>query len=385
MSRAVTADHVLFDECIHAFRRTDESHPAFMEGDSRSFLLTSFHIPVAWKFPHAQVLPSLEARLPGALASFICRVENPAWVGTHNAHLYGLALAAIVSFVTGRPCQSTRDDLLRRRPDLTEQDLVQLAVHHPILVAGSGCVSPWLSQKTLSEYESAIASLIARLHEVSFNKYTHIMQAVRLVHLSLLNKRNDFGLAYLLVISAIEAIAQKAIHRESVKQNHPSERKWKARSKVDPQFAELFSQFKEMRGQNSYLKERYVRFIRNFAPHDCWEDIVPHPMQDWSEYIQEISPEYPVAPLNEKSWHEAYPRDLSIELINQILDSSYKHRSCFIHRGEQPPHSDPISYNRFFQEMHSLEDGHYRTALLPNYSLMIAIAQRSITKWASSN
>lgn len=385
MSRAVTADHVLFDECIHAFRRADESRRPFMEGDSRSFLLTSFHIPIAWKFPHTQVLPSIEVHLPGALASFICTVENPAWVGTHNAHLYGLALAAIVSFVTGRPCQSTRDDYLCRRQELTEHDLAQLAVHHPVLVAGPGCVSPRLSQRTLSEYESAIASLINRLHAMPFKKYIHIMQAIRLVHLSLLNKRNDFGLAYLLVISAIEAIAQQAIDRNSVKQTHPSESKWKARSKHDHEFAELFNHLKDMRGQNSYLKERYVRFISNFAPRECWEDIVPHPMQDWSDYIQETSPEHPVAHLTRKSWHEAYPQDLPIELINEILDSSYKHRSCFIHRGEQPPHSDPTSYNRFFQEIHNFEGGGYKTVLLPNYSLMLAIAQRSITKWASSN
>lgn len=384
MSRAVTADHVLFDECIHAFRRCDESHRPFMEGDSRSILLTSFHIPVVWKFPHTQVLPSIEVRLPGALASFVCTVENPAWVGTHNAHLYGLALAAIVSFVTGRSCQSTRDDHLCRRPQLMEHDLTQLAVHHPVLVAGPGCISPRLSQKTLGDYESAIASLIARLHAVPFKKYISIMQAVRLIHLSLLNKRNDFGLAYLLLISAIEAIAQQAIDRNSVKQTHPSESKWKARSKADPEFAELFSQFKDMRGQNSYLKERYVRFISKFAPHECWEDFVPHPMQDYSDYIQETSPEHHVAHLTEKSWHEAYPQDLPIEMINQILESSYKHRSCFIHRGEQPPHSDPTSYNRFFQEIRSFEEGQYKTALLPNYSLMLAIAQQSITKWAST-
>lgn len=384
MSRAVTADHVLFDECIHAFRRSNESRPPFMEGDSRSYLLTSFHLPSTWQFPYTKVLPSIEVHLPGALAAFICTVENPTWVGTHNAHLYGLAMAAVVSFATGRPCQSTRDDYLCRRQEVTEHDLVQMAVHHPVLIAGPGCISPRLSQKTLHEYESNISSLISTLHAAPFKKYVSVMQAIRLIHLSLINKRNDFGLAYLLLISAIESIAQHAIDRNSVKQTHPQEGKWKTKAKSDPEFAELLNQYKNMRGQNSYLKERYVRFINEYSPHEGWEEIVRHPMQDWSEYIRETSPDHNVEHLTQKSWHEAYPQDLPKGMINEILESSYKHRSCFIHRGEQPPHRDPTSYNRFFQEVYSIEGGHYITALLPNYSLMLAIAQKSITKWAES-
>jgi hypothetical protein len=257
---------------------------------------------------------------------------------------------------------------------LTQHDLTQLAVHHPVLIAGPGCISPRLSKKALEDYESAIASLIDRLHAAPFKKYTSIMQAVRLVHLSLLNKRNDFGLAYLLLISAIEAIAQQAIDRNSVKQTHPLESRWKARAKSDSEFAELLK----------YLKERYVRFIKDFAPHEQWESLVRYPMQDLSEYIQETLPDRDVSHLTRKRWDDVYPQDLPLEMIDQILDSSYRHRSCFIHRGEQPPHRDPISCNRFFQEIHSLEDGCYKTELLPNYSLMLAIAQQSITKWASS-
>lgn len=382
MSRAVTADHVLFDECIHAFRRPGESHPPFMEGDSKSFLLTSFHIQEAWEFPHTRVLPSSKVTLPGAWSSFICTIENPAWVGTHNAHLYGLALSAIVSFVTGMPCQSTRDDYLCRRQKLTKYELMELAVHHPVLVAGPGSVSTHLSQKTLSEYESSIGLLITRLHEMPLKNYRKVMQAIRLVHLSLLNKKNDFGLAYLLVISAIEAIAQEAIDKKIFKKKHPLESKLIARYKNDSEFVEFFDHFKKIRSQNSHLKERYVRFIKEFAPHECWEEIVPHQMQKISEYIHEISPEQPISHLTQKSWHESYPKDLPIELINEILESSYKHRSCFIHTGEQPPHSDPNSYNRFFQEIYRFEEGGYKKFLLPNYSLMLAIAQTSITRWA---
>jgi hypothetical protein len=126
-----------------------------------------------------------------------------------------------------------------------------------------------------------------------------------------------------------------------------------------------------------------VRFINNFAPHERWEDITSHRMQDLSDYLQDISPENSYEFLTKRHWFEAHPKDLPIQTINQILESSYKHRSCFIHRGEQPPHSDPDSYMRFFQEIHSTEGGNYETVLLPNYSLMLAIAQKSITNWAS--
>jgi len=381
MSRAVTADHVLFNECIHTFRSDDRIRRT-IEGSSRSYLLTSFHLPETWTLPDAKVLPSIEVYLPGAYSSFVCIIENPQRVGIHNPHHYGLALAAIISFVMGRPCQSTRDDHLCHQQEVTEYDLRELAIQHPILVAGPGGISPRLSQERLDEYMSTIKSFINTLHSIPFKKYVSVMQAVRLVHLSILNKRNDFGLAYLLLISAIESIAQQAINRKRVKKSHDLEQKWKTKATSDQDFAELLTEYHHLRGQNSYLKERYVQFINTYAPSINWDKIILHRNQEQDEYYQSLYPEECNEHLTNNPLDEISPQELSMETINKILEDSYKHRSCFIHRGEQPPHNDPESDSRFFQEVSYYEDTSCMTALLPNYTLLLGIAQHSIIKWA---
>lgn len=103
MSRAVTADHVLFDECIDAFRRERDGYRPYDKRESYSFLLTPFKIDEAWDLGKCQVSPSVEVTLPGAYSAFISKVKNPEWVDTHNSHLFGIALSTIISAVTLKP------------------------------------------------------------------------------------------------------------------------------------------------------------------------------------------------------------------------------------------------------------------------------------------
>jgi len=384
MSRAVTADHVLFDECIDTFRQYDATQSPLIEGKACSYLLTSFELPESWHLPRCTVQPSVRIQLPGAMAAFICHVENPEWVGRHNSHLYGIALSSVVSFATGRLCKSTRDDYLCTLQELRDDDLLQLALLHPVLVAGPGCVHTTLSSATRDEYKTALSSLITRLHSMPYKTYVILMQAIRLVHLSLLNKRDDFGLAYLLLVSAIESVAQQAVKRDSVRRTHPSEEAWKLKAGEVPAFAELLAAYRELRGHNQYLQERYIEFINRFAPPESWEDIVSHPLQDIVDSIKEISPSRDLEHVVRKHWFEKYPADLSAEQIREILADSYTHRSCFIHRGEQPPHREPTSFSRFFQEIHDFDGTHVVEKRLLNYKLLLGIAQRSIVAWADT-
>jgi hypothetical protein len=146
----------------------------------------------------------------------------------------------------------------------------------------------------------------------------------------------------------------------------------------------LLRAFKESRGKNEYLKERYVSFILKYAPPGEWEQFVEHPHQ----HILESAVGHG---LDRDAMHhviarrpsETYPDQLSAEQLNDLLGDSYSHRSCFIHRGEQPPHTQPGGIYRFFQESTEVSDGMVITRLLPNFDLMLAIAQRSITAWAN--
>ena len=383
MSRAVTADHVLFDECISAFRRPNGTNH-IIKGESCSYLITGFELRERWELGYGTVHPSIRVILPGAYSSFISKINNPSWVGTHNSHRFGIALASIISFITGKSCQSTRDDYLCRREDLTESEKHQLALRNPILTAGPGSTQTSLAKETENEYKNSVVELIKKLHSIDYKNYKVTMQAIRLVHLSTMNKRDDFGLGYLLVVSAIESVAQKAIKREKVRVKNPSEKAWKQRAEIDTEFSELFKAYLSERGKQDYLKERYIEYILKYAPADCWGECVPHPMQELAEYVKEISPSHDIDYIVQKHWFEKYPNELSGEELRTILADSFTHRSCFIHRGEQPPHTDPQSFNRFFQEYHEYDGYHVIERILPNYELLLGISRKSILNWLST-
>src|SRR5262245_48474667 len=98
MSRALTADHILFDECVEAFRPSDHRQGFFKEGKSSSYLLASFELPEPWQLPHCLVHRSVRVPMAFGIEAFVCRVENPDWVGRFNPHRYAIALASIASF-----------------------------------------------------------------------------------------------------------------------------------------------------------------------------------------------------------------------------------------------------------------------------------------------
>lgn len=384
MSRAVTADHVLFDECIDAFRRERDDYRPYDKGESYSFLLTPFQINEEWDLGKCQVSSSVEVRLPGAYSAFISKVKNPEWVGTHNSHLFGIALSTIVSAVTLKPCKSTRDDYLCRRAELSEHDMHQLAIIHPVLVAGPGANNSRLSKSKQDQMRDEISKIIDILFSLDYKIYRIVMQSLRLIHLSLITKRDDFGLAYLLVISAMESVAQNAIKRDKVKRKDADEAAWKKKSSEDPLFQSLLEAYLDSRGKNEYLRERFVKFIEVYAPVENWEQYVVHPMQDMADSLKEINPSHNLEHLTGKHWFEKYPDDFTEEEINLILSNVYVHRSCFVHRGEQPPHTDPNpSLNRFFQEVREYDGYNIKEVILPNYELLLGLAKNSIYNWTS--
>lgn len=401
MSRAVTADHILFNECISAFRPNGHVIKT-SDRPSHSYLLTSFRITAPWQLPNCVVHASEQVNLPGMKTAFISKVENPEWCDTFNSHLFGIALSAIVTLITGHVCKSTRDDRLCNFETLEKHQLLELAALHPIRTAGPGATKSFPSTKTLDQYQNETSKLITQLNRVPYLTYISTMQAIRLAHLSQLNKREDFGLGYLLIVSAIEAIAQFAYEDDKQARRDPREEEWsnQARASQDQNFKDLLAAFKVARGRN--ITQLYIKFIEAFAPSSDWERITPHPHQDLIDLAATDAAYSGFSNLNDRRGSDIYPSDLNNEDIIKIIKDSYTHRSCFVHRGEQPPHCDPSSSNRFFQISRTYKQieltakqieelgpfypfGHtttkVTTELLPNYELMISIAKHSIYTW----
>lgn len=375
----------MFDENIMVFRMPDgEVLDPFFAGNSYSYLVSSFEIYDLWDFGTFKIFPTEQIILPGAHMAFISRVSNPDWVGRNNCNLFGVALATLVSVVSGYPCQATRSDH-RYGETLSAEDVLSLAIQHPVKTSGPGGMRR-ISRKQSIKIHADLDSLVRALFSIDYNYYFAAMQSLRLLHLSVTNLRDDFGLAYLLVVSAIEAIAQKAITKKVVAKRDPTEDAWelKAKSGKDQEFSELYKAYKDARSKDNYLKQRYVEFIARYAQFDLWERFVSHPMQNTADDMLERGDQRSADLFLRKAWNEYYPGDLSEVQLRKILSDSYSHRSKFVHSGTQPPHLQPRSYNRFFQEYMCIHNEKLVKDLLPNCELLQCIAKHAITNWINS-
>lgn len=383
MSRVVSADHVMFDECILAFRPNGAGDDLKRSKPRCSYLLTDFELTTEWHLPNFKVHPSKRIEFPMRAMAFISKIDNPEYWNGDGSHLFGIALSSIVSFVTGRACRSPRDGFGFDR-EQQQCELEQMALLHPIKTTGPGRTETGVSLDLQDQYRIALSEFVATLQAVEQKKYVAVMQAVRLVHLSLLTKREDFGLSYMLIVAAIESIAQYAISRDKVKIKHKNENDWARRAKNDSDFDEIFKAYKDARGKNEYLRERYVRFILTFVPISEWEKCVaiPSTQQDIIDFWIEVQNKGgPTFSGNLKSGNEKYPSDLDDAVIREALGSSYNYRSEFVHMGKQPPNKNSVAMERFFQSHYVFKEGYASEELLPTYDLLFKLAQLSICNW----
>lgn len=386
--RAVTADHVMFNECIPMFR--PEKIQINEEGNQIiGYLLLDFFLTETLNFSYFSIQPSIEVKLPGAYSAFVTPVILPKWFeGYHNAHLFTIGLASVVSFVTGRPVKAPRDGYTSYREQLDELSLGELAVQFPILTAGPGSHLTNISSEATVKIFESLNDFIEMLFELPFSEYKKVMQSIRLVHLAHNNTREDFALSYYLLVSSIETVAQIATKVRDFKKKHENEDDWKRLAKESAAVEQLFSAYKEANSKNKFLNERFVQFIKDYCPYERWE-LLEHPYEDYDRYISDITDHSQKSNIAEKHWFEKYPSDLSEEYLEQIIKDMYKHRSKFTHQGVNPPHRDQNSFNKFFEEvtdydLNGTDENGFVTIkkiLLPNIRLVSFIARDSIINY----
>ncbi|KIL38000.1 hypothetical protein SD70_29310 [Gordoniibacillus kamchatkensis] len=385
MSRAVTADHVMFNECIPMFR-PDNLETKTQREEQVGYLFLDFSLQQPLEFTYFSIQPTIEVRLPGAYAAFVAPVILPKWFEMHhNVHLFSIALSAVISFVTGRPIKAPRDGYASRRQQLDEYTLSELAVQHPILTAGPGAHDIRLSQVTFEKISSQLKESIQLLFDLPYDLYIKTMQSIRLVHLAHLIKREDFGLGYYLLISAMEPIATSAIKRKAVAPQHTLHDQWKEIAKTNSEFEPLFKAYQQEVGKNKHIGKRFVEFVMKYCPPDQWGEL-EHPQENSMSYSSEIIGDaHDWSWVTKKRWYEIYPEDLTEEEIRKLLTDCYDHRSRFTHEGKNPPHRTPDSHNRFFDK-ETVVDYDEKTeefqviyeVVLPNFRLISFIAKRSI-------
>ncbi|HAV5515015.1 TPA: hypothetical protein JI118_13170 [Acinetobacter baumannii] len=392
MARPVLADEILFKECIPYLREDLYNKKQRIldinNHQTYSCISTTFEISKPWIFDDFTIHPSNIIHFPIARKSILNFVENPKWIESHSIHpphLFGEVLSSIVSFITLKPVKSPRgDDLtvfsITSIQEIPEIIIKTLSFTMTFIGSGPGYINSDLGEEQEEIYISEIKDLLKLLKALKENDYIFILEVLRLIQLSILSKRDDLGEAYLLLISALEAVSQKAIKRKSIK--HPKEVIWTEKAKNDEIFKELLDEYKDIRGRDKYLADRFVDFILKYSPVDEWDEII----DDRDKFGHRI-------------WHGDLktipPRDMDQDELRKILNNAYQYRSKFVHQGTQPPHSyNALNSNKFFEvsfsedcpiDIRFLSDvpltSSEHVEISPKYEFMLGLAKKAILNW----
>lgn len=388
--RAVISDQILFNECISTFR-PPQKIDIKEDQEYIGYLLLDFQLKETLHFRHFSIEPSIKVEVSWTRSAFIAPVKLPKWFEwTDHPHLFSIALAAVFSFASGRPVKAPRDLItLSSTEQLDETSLKDIAVQFPVITAGTGSHNVRISNSELNDIYKSLQETIDILFDLSYKQYTLAMQTIRLVHLAHMNKRDDFGLAYYLLVSSLETFATAAIKKSKVSPDmNPDEERWK-KICVDTggDFAELFKEYIALKKKDKLISKRFIEFILEYCPPKEWNNL-KHPNERKEESLEERFG-YKKREVR-KHWSEKYPEDLTDGEIRKLLKNLYTYRSNFTHRGENPPYRDTDSViNKFFieervykkQKLEGIEMEVPEDILLPNYSLISFIANQAITNY----
>jgi hypothetical protein len=310
------SDHVLFDEALAAFTAPEPDGGSDEANPHRGYLLLDFEIHRPLENLKFVLTPTVRVNLPGPYAAFIAEVHPRRRTSQDGAHSFATAVAALVSFSLARPVRSPRNDWLFARAPLNDDKLRALAVQGPILIAGPGAHTSQVSPDTLAAYARRVEEVVDIVARLSHEEKILFLRAFRLVQLAHNSVRDDFSLAYYLLVSAIEILATAAVTRDELHEVHSSYPQWRLLAKENRAFAEVLAAYDAEVHQKKYLARRFVTYILRYAPVDAWSEH-DHPDAELDDYLEHVTGR--PAGLRGRSYHEVYPEQLNETMIEQVL------------------------------------------------------------------
>lgn len=372
MSLESNYDEVFFAKSIEIFKRPVASKPLEVQLHNTSVILPPFPINNEWSLPDININQIHNDRF-GRAEAFVCHIQNPPWVNRKDARYYAIALSAILSFATGRLWKAATSAHLNNRISPTESYLTEMALRNPVLTAGAGAQLRNPSEEDQAADQRNTSKLIETLHGLKPKQYQAAMQAIRLVHLSMMGIREDYGLGYLLIVSALESAAQVATKRSDYDVKHENLPDWESVAETNHACRLLLEEYKKMQVNNKHLTKRYVDFIFKYCPLDSWPSLIKSSLRlhfigfAW-HYSNIMQTE--LAGIGIQSYDE----------IRTLIGDSYKFRSKYVHEGKTPPNTQKNADGALWELMY--KDENPTTPIkLPTYTLLFLLAQYSISAW----
>jgi len=419
--RYLSQGHILFKEAIVAFSKSQADkapaliklHETTKENRIYGYLVFDFNLTEDIVCGDLTILKSekvyfdLKDKFGQQMSwTYVSPVKLPEYVNFLNSHLYTLALSSLCSFAFERPVYSATDNMYEHHLDqlANPEELKRIGMAFPILSLGNNGTESRVHPSIISQWGANFKEIYQIVHKlpilgVSNSKlsYHTFFQIMRLVQLSLQNKKYDFDLSFSLLIAAIESTA--TFYTKAISPDKPQKHKeWlKLRESADPivkglaeKYKELWDNFSQV-DTKSQLSSRFTKFIFDCAPMDTWEATIDDDLlRDGINYREKYPNEVSKQP-------ELTPESFDNISLKKHISKTYSFRSNFIHKGKSTPHVEHKNSNgnRFFErtlnmsryneykkkaetqmDLDSLYDFHAK------YELMRCITRVSITEYA---
>ncbi|MED3986962.1 hypothetical protein P4646_23335 [Peribacillus simplex] len=378
MVRTVSADHVMFHESIEVFR--PEKIDPNGKVNNIGFILLDFELKDGWVFGKFKISPTRKVDLGSIYSAFIAPVVWLEPIESDKIHLVAIAIGSLVSFITSRPVKTARDSFFKEDIN-TEEGLRERGIYFPVKTTGTGFTNTQISQTRIDNYYTELSELTDLLYRIPYDDYIRFMQAIRLLNLGHINKREEFSLSYYLLVSALESIAQLAIPIERVKE--PMEEEWENLAKTNKAVKNLLGQYKSLRESGHQLTKRFREFILKYCPVKEW-NLHEHPLANALDtYLSEFKAS-DLKGLTEKQWYEILPEELKPKEIKKIIEDTYKYRSKFTHEGGAMPHNNPNGAERFFETVITVVSERplkFEKKALIKHDFLSFIAKRAILQY----
>lgn len=260
-----------------------------------------------------------------------------------TAPLFGEALAPILSFSLRRRVKTHRrayqiDNVPKEIPEDAWTKLSSISVGPEMSLQ-----QPLTKKEQIRRLEN-FGKIFDTLMGMSEKDYLATVRAFRLYQLSLLNYREDIGLAYTLLVAAIETVAECFVKIKVRFEELPEATEW------EEIFAELglpkehiVKIEKLLLKGKQFLGLKFREFVVNYLPDSFWTTADSKAIE-LDAYIDEIRKAHLGTELKEEKnhferywWLYAPEKKVTKSELEEVLKNIYNLRSKFAHVGESPP------------------------------------------------
>lgn len=267
-----------------------------------------------------------------------------------TAPLFGEALAPVLPFSLRRRVKAHRWAYETKNPpkELHEDVSIRLS---SISVGPEASLQQKLSEKEQARRLETFGKIYSILMNMSEKEYLATLRAFRLYQLSLLNYREDIGLAYTLLVASIESVAQCFLDVELGFDDLSDAGEWK-KIFVELKISEPYiAHIKNLlfKGKH-FLGLKFRKFIIKHLPDSFWVSPDSRAIE-FDDYINELRKEHFGAEFKERRNHfEKYwwlytpERKVTKNELDSVLKNIYDLRSKFAHKGISPPFEVVDSY-----------------------------------------